>query len=209
MSDEIGHFENCLAIDANGNCTSPGAQDANLGLGRHRLRSGTDSTLVKINDCTAADEDWDGQSYRLDWPGTNPNPFLDRALHPTPVLFTSPLTQRQRTTRPSHSRPTCRASKSRTRRPTRRSATGLPVPTASTRRPARSSTRSSPPRSGQGVCTWQEGGRFIPGTVNNFGGSSTAEFGPLLRILYPEPGFTTAVLINNFNSGDLRNPCRA
>ena len=27
MSDEIGHFENCLAIDANGNCTSPGAQD--------------------------------------------------------------------------------------------------------------------------------------------------------------------------------------
>ena len=24
MSDEIGHFENCLAIDANGNCTSPG-----------------------------------------------------------------------------------------------------------------------------------------------------------------------------------------
>ena len=27
MSDEIGHFENCLAIDANGNCTSPGAED--------------------------------------------------------------------------------------------------------------------------------------------------------------------------------------
>ena len=25
MSDEIGHFENCLAIDANFNCTSPGA----------------------------------------------------------------------------------------------------------------------------------------------------------------------------------------
>jgi hypothetical protein len=42
-----------------------------------------------------------------------------------------------------------------------------------------------------------------------FGGSSTAEFGPLLRTLYPEAGFTTAVLINNFNSGDMRNPCRA
>ncbi len=60
-----------------------------------------------------------------------------------------------------------------------------------------------------GECTWQEGGRFIPGTVNNFGGSSTAEFGPLLRTLYPEAGFTTKVLINNFNSGDMRNPCRA
>ena len=40
MSDEIGHFENCLAIDANGNCTSPGAQDGNPGLGRHGLPSG-------------------------------------------------------------------------------------------------------------------------------------------------------------------------
>ena len=45
--------------------------------------------------------------------------------------------------------------------------------------------------------------------MNNFGGSSTAEFGPLLRTLYPEAGFTTSVLINNFNSGNLRNPCRA
>ena len=60
-----------------------------------------------------------------------------------------------------------------------------------------------------GVCTWQQGGRFIPGTVNDFGGSSTAEFGPLLRTLYPVAGFTTTVLINNFNSGDMRNPCRA
>ena len=56
---------------------------------------------------------------------------------------------------------------------------------------------------------WQQGGRFIPGTVNKFGGNSTAEFGPLLRTLYPEAGFTTAVLINNFNSGNMRNPCRA
>ena len=45
--------------------------------------------------------------------------------------------------------------------------------------------------------------------MNKFGGNSTAEFGPLLRTLYPEAGFTTAVLINNFNSGDMRNPCRA
>ena len=60
-----------------------------------------------------------------------------------------------------------------------------------------------------GECTWQEGGRFIPGTVNNFGGSSTAEFGHLLASIFPEKGFTTAKLIRNFNSGDMRNPCRA
>ncbi len=55
---------------------------------------------------------------------------------------------------------------------------------------------------------WQEGGPFLPGTVNNFGGSSTAEFGPLLTNLYPEPGFTTAMLKRDFNSGDIPNPCR-
>ena len=38
MSDEIGHFENCLAIDANGNCTSAGRPGPEPGRGRHRLR---------------------------------------------------------------------------------------------------------------------------------------------------------------------------
>jgi hypothetical protein len=92
MSDEIGHFENCLAIDANGNCTSPGAQDPSLDADDVGCVPGTDSSLVHINGCFGDDEDFDGQSYRLDWPGTNPNVFLDRRLHPTPVLFTSPTT---------------------------------------------------------------------------------------------------------------------
>ena len=185
MSDEIGHFENCLAIDANGNCTSPGAQDPSLDSDDTGCVPGTDSTVVKIDGCFAADEDFDGQSYRNDWPGTNPNPFVDRALHPTPVLFTSPTDPRQELLdHRIRDRPAGHRSP-RTRRPTRRSATGLPAPTASIRRTARSSTRSSPPRSGQGACTWQEGGKYIPGTVNDFGGSSTAEFGPLLQTLYP------------------------
>jgi hypothetical protein len=51
------------------------------------------------------------------------------------------------------------------------------------------------------------GGRFIPGTINDFGGSSTAEFGPLLQTVYPVAGFTTIKLYNNFNSGDTPNPC--
>ena len=41
-----------------------------------------------------------------------------------------------------------------------------------------------------GTCAWQEGGRFIPGTVNDFGGSSVTEFGPLLQTLYPVAGNT-------------------
>ena len=57
------------------------------------------------------------------------------------------------------------------------------------------------------TCVWQEGGNFIPGTINHFGGSSTAEYGGLLRVLFPEPGFTTSRPISDFNSGDRSNPC--
>ena len=73
MSDEIGHFENCLAINASGECTKPGSQDASLDADDDGCVPGTDSLLVKINGCFAPDNDYDGQSYRQDWPGTNPN----------------------------------------------------------------------------------------------------------------------------------------
>ena len=61
-----------------------------------------------------------------------------------------------------------------------------------------------------GTCTWQEGGNFIPGTTNNFGGSSTSEYGPLLATVFPTVGATgptTVTRFDNFNSGDIRNPC--
>ena len=38
---------------------------------------------MKIDGCFSDDEDWDGQSYRNDWPGTFPNPVVDRLLHPS------------------------------------------------------------------------------------------------------------------------------
>ncbi len=99
MSDEIGHFENCLELDATFNCAVPGSQDAG-GVdeddGNNFCVPGEDSTLVKIDGCFSDDLDWDGQSYQADWPGTNPKPSADRALHPTPVLFSSPVTSRGR-----------------------------------------------------------------------------------------------------------------
>ena len=208
MSDEIGHFENCLAIDANGNCTSAGAQDPSLDADDTGCVSGTDSTVVKINGCFAADGDYDGQSYRNDWPGTNPNPVVDRALHPTPVLFTSPLTHGKNysTIAFEADLPRIEASDSQFNPPFCDRVTGancVNPPAGAQFYPFYTTTVR------HGVCNWQQGGPFIPGTVNKFGGSSTTEFGPLLRTLYPEAGFTTAVLINNFNSGDMKNPCRA
>src|SRR4029077_12058338 len=59
------------------------------------------------------------------------------------------------------------------------------------------------------TCTWQEGGDFIPGTINDFGGSSTTEYGPLLQTVYPGPGFMPIYRYNNFNSGTLHNVCPA
>ena len=211
MSDEIGHFENCLKVDAEANCVNPGAQDRSGGLdeddGNNFCVPKQDSLLIKIDGCFSDDLDWDGPSYQLDWPGTNPNVNQDRALHPSPVLFTSPLTNNGST---NYS--------------TIAFETNLPGIEAAQDNPPRCNRTTgancvNPPNGAQfypffstrvanGTCTWQEGGRFIPGTTNDFGGSSTAEFGPLLKSIYPAPVFTTVSRINNFNSGDLANPCR-
>jgi hypothetical protein len=208
MSDEIGHFENCLAIDTNGNCTSAGAQDPSLDADDVSCLPGTDSTLVKIDGCTTEDEDFDGQTYQKDWPGTNPNPVLDRTLHPTPVLFTSPLTHGRNysTIAFETDLPAIEVQGSQANPPFCDPVSGancVNPPAGAQFYPFFSTTFR------QGECTWQEGGAFIPGTVNDFGGSSVTEFGSLLPELYPEPGFTTATLLRNFNSGNLRNPCRA
>ena len=207
MSDEIGHFENCLAIDANGNCTSPGAQDPTVDLDDAGCLPAADSSLVKIIECTASDGDWDGQSYRLDWPGTNPNPFVDRALHPSPVLFTSPTTNGRNysTIAFETDLPGIEVQGAQANPPFCDVNTGancVNPPAGAAFYPFFSTTFRP------GGCTWQEGGKYIPGTVNNFGGSSTAEFGPLLNVLFPEAGFTQANVFVDFNSGDLRNPCR-
>jgi len=211
MSDEIGHFENCLQVGADFNCVVPGAQDAG-GLDEDDDNGfcvpASDSTLVKINGCFSGDEDWDGQSYRKDWPGTNPNPFLDRLLHPTPVMFTSPLANRHTNYAKvafETDLPRIEAADAQDNPPFCDRTTGANC--------------VNPPMGAQfypifttaqryGSCLWQEGGAYLPHTTNTFGGTSTAEYGPLLKTVYPVTGFTTVSLYNNFNSGDMRNPCR-
>jgi hypothetical protein len=58
-------------------------------------------------------------------------------------------------------------------------------------------------------CFWQEGGAYIPGTKNTFGGTSTAEFGPLLFLTYPGAPFTPIHRTNDFRKVLSNNPCRA
>jgi len=212
MSDEIGHFENCLEINADLNCIKPGHQDLG-GLDEDDANNfcvpGSDSTVVHIDGCFSNDEDWDGQSYQTDWPGTIANPIEDQELHPSPLLFTSPLAN------------------GKTNYSTIAFETDLPdieQEGVQDNPPFCNRTTGAhcvnPPNGAQfypffttgvhnGACAWQEGGNFIPGTTNHFGGSSTTEFGPLLQVVYPEAGFTTRLLFNDFNSGDLANPCTA
>jgi hypothetical protein len=210
FSDEIGHFENCLAIDANFNCATPGAQDS-AGLdsddGNGACVPGTDSSLVHIDGCFSADNDYDGQSYRNDWPGTNPVPGQDKKFHPSPVLFTSPLTGsgiNYSTVAFETDLPRIEASDSQAHPPFCNTTTGancVNPPNGAQFYPFFST------RINLGTCTWQEGGPFIPGTKNDFGGSSTTEFGPLLQTLFPAAGFTPVLRFDNFNSGDMPNPC--
>jgi hypothetical protein len=213
FSDEIGHFENCVKIDANFNCAKPGIQDAG-GLDPDDDNSfcvpKSDSSLVKIDGCFSGDGDWDGPSYLNDWPGTDPNVARDRAQHPSPVLFTSPLfnggTTDYSTIAFETDLPRIEILGSQDNPPFCDRATGancVNPPSGAQFYPFYSTTVVN------GTCTWQEGGDFIPGTTNDFGGSSTTEYGSLLQTVYPAAGFTTVLRYNNFNSGDVPNPCPA
>ena len=81
----------------------------------------------------------------------------------------------------------------------------------------RSLTRSCPQilslifttRNSGGSCWWQEGGPFIPGTVNTFGGNSKTEFGPLEPVHYPTAPFgTVTIRLNDFRRMLPTNPCK-
>jgi hypothetical protein len=200
-SDEIGHFEHCLALDADFNCAVAGSDDPTLDSddGNNFCVPGKDAWTVHINGCFSSDVDFDGPSYQNDWPGTSPDPKVEQQSHPEPLLFTSP------TTNGGHNYPTIAFE------------ADLPRIESTCNRTTGAGCVNPPPgsqfypffstRMDSGTCTWQEGGNFIPGTVNNYGGSSAAEFGPLLQTVYPVAGPTTILRYNNFNSGDLSNGC--
>jgi hypothetical protein len=104
FASEIGHFENCtgpasipsspFGLDANGapiacptgnsegfgSSTSPTDTDDNFCF------PGTQALRVQINGCTDSNAGFDSLAYQPVWPDGN------RALHPQPILFSSPLT---------------------------------------------------------------------------------------------------------------------
>jgi hypothetical protein len=210
FSDEIGHFEYCNKVAVGSlKCTQEGANDT----------SGTDSddnfcfpasssTRVAVSGCVDSDFDFDGVSYETAWPGTFTNPSQDALVHPTPIRFTSPLTNGQNYQRIAFetdlpriefaTTPPCQRHLSNPADPSPGSGCVNPPPGAFY--PIYSTTGSG------ASCRWQFGGPNIPGTTNTFGGTSTAEYGPLFPLFYPASNGQPQYLYEDFRN-ILANPC--
>ena len=179
MSDEIGHFENCLAIDSLGNCTKPAGNDSSLDSDDTACVPGTDSTVVHIDGCfaemrilTGSPTATTGRARSRTWPGTRPctrhrccSPAHGRTEELSTIAFETDL-------------PGIEVQGAQANPPFCDPLTGancVNPPSGAQFYPFYSTTVR------HGTCTWQEGGKYLPGTTNDFGGSSAAEFGPLLK----------------------------
>jgi hypothetical protein len=236
FSDEIGHWEYCNAVSSEGGeCIQDGVHDLDNGLppgaeDDDGCFDAAASSRVQVGGCFSfsTDFDFDGVPYQLVWPGTFGNPRHDRQLHPRSILFTSPLfTNANTSENQNYSRvafetdlpriefatnPPCQRHVSNPADPNPgqgcvNPATGANFyPFFSTRGGEEGGERGE---GGDGACAWQLGGANIPGTTNAFGGSSTAEFGPLLKSAYPASNGQVSVRYNNFRQVLSSNPCRA
>ena len=83
-SDEIGHFEYCDKVLANGNCAGKSATDPTNDRDDIDCFAPSASLLVKVGGCiTDFDDDFDGPSYLKVWPG-NGN-AMKNTSEPSPV----------------------------------------------------------------------------------------------------------------------------
>ena len=225
FSDEIGHFEYCAKVrnDAIASCAKPLGDDTNDGdVGPDPAGDddfclpGSASTRIKIGGCLDTDGDFDSVSYKFTWPGSISNPTADQLLNASPVRFTSPMTNGkyfesmafESNISRSESDDTafrvdvfCQRHITNPADPNPGTGCVNPPPNSNFY-PFYTTTRSS------GACWWQQGGPYIPGTTNKFGGSAAKEYGPLRVISYPTAPFgTVTTRYNDFRASTVSNPC--
>ena len=198
FSDEIGHWEYCSSVDSNGVCAfdaaddPPGLDDTNRGSAALAALFG----LVPIGGCIGEDDDFDGVPYHSNtWPSSFRDPDRDARYHAQPVIFSSPLFFEREGDKHNYSRIAFEANMPRIEGFTnpkcqRHLANPAdPNPGAGCVNPHKGArfypffTTWSDEEHG---CRWQLGGQFMPGTVQEFGGSSQ-EFGPILASFYTAP----------------------
>jgi hypothetical protein len=213
FSDEIGHFEWCDAIAFEfGPCTLAGASDPG-GLDGDDFVCADNAgfpSLPQVTGCEETEFDFDGPPYLAkSWPGGTKDNDDDRRLRPEPITFTSPLFVDDHGNVQNYSRVAFETDMPAIEffsNPMCNNLTGAGCtnpPTGAQFYPIFSTTEIFP-----GVCAWQEGGGHIPGTINNFGGTSTAEYGPLL--FNPYINLTSSiVLVEDYRQILNINPCKS
>jgi hypothetical protein len=205
FSDEIGHFEYCANVNANGTCAGD-PSDPNGPDGDDVGCFGHDASLrVRVGGCVGTDNDFDGVSYQRTWPGSISNPVADLLLHPQSILLSSAVFNGGG----NYDRVAFEADLPRIEAADFGGACNRNTGANCVNPPPGSNfypfytTRGSLSVG----CFWQLGGAHIPGTTNTFGGNSAAAFGPLVFFDYPGPGFTPIHRTNDFRRV-LPNPCR-
>jgi hypothetical protein len=231
FSDEIGHFEFCPNVQnasisaGTGVCTSASATDPKGADGDDNFCFTKDmSSLVRINGCTDTDTEFDGPEYFNNWPGTNPNHAQDLRLHGTPVRFTSALINGETNfDRVAYETDLPRIEADQACiRSTGVGCTNPPVGT--TFYPIFTTGSANGDLSGGGdqaatggddggtlrqACVWREGGAFLPNTRPGNFTTSTDEYGSLLQLTYPGPGFQPIKRFNDYRRVVPVNPCPA
>jgi hypothetical protein len=214
FSDEIGHFDFCSHISAN-----TGSCDGQEGIpGDLENADGDDnfcfpselSLMYPATGCVDSNAPgFDGVSYQDYWPNGSPT-------RPTPILFSSPKTGTAYTVpypQLAFEADLPRIEAADLGGNCQRLTTGancVNPPNSDEGTPAAFYPYYSSVSTANGPATCSYGiGSTLPNTVDNFGGSSTAEFGPLFRYTVWTFGGhgATNQRFNNFNSGPLRNNC--
>jgi hypothetical protein len=205
-SEEIGHFEYCADVADDGTCAGDPSDPDGPDGDDVGCFGPEDSLLVEIGGCFGTDNDFDGVGYQPNWPGSFADVHKDRRFHPTSVLFSSPrFNGGQNFDRVAFEAdlPRIEAADFGGSCDRTTGANCVNPPPGSNFYPI-DTTR---PNAGVG-CYWQVGGTHIPGTDRTFGGTSTAEFGPLLFLTYPGAGFTPVTRTNDFRRVLSTNPCK-
>jgi hypothetical protein len=228
-SDEIGHFEDCNTI-ANFSCTSSNepsstsTEDDGFPCFTAPLVGPNGATENPgFNGCIGEDDDYDGTPYQgSSWPG---GPGAVASNVPTPFVFTSPLfaTSGKGKQNNNYKQVAFETDLPRIEGTDFSTTNDCQRHISNPADPSPGSGCVNPPNgpngpafyplyttaNSGGTCIWQQGGANIPGTTNNFGGSSTTEFGGLLASPYPAAGFTITQRYNNFRNILSNNPCPA
>jgi hypothetical protein len=202
FSDEIGHFEYCSGVDAktgtcHGNSTGQGGK---VDGDDFACFGPSQSLLIPIGGCLGTDFDFNGVPYQASsWPGNG-----NDAMTPSPVQFTSPLTGGANFDRAAFETDLPALESSFGFGCNLTTGAGCVDPPAGRFYPIYSTA-------GTGPCTWKEGGPAVAGVTNNFGGSSTTEYGPLVLLTFVSSVSAngTVQAFEDFRHVLSSNPCLA